>query len=174
LAALAEEVEHGGAAIDGEGLEVGLVSEELGEEATVAVAEDEGAVARGELREEVIAGAEEERAEGEVLGPAIEAGYAVEVRRRGGGHFARGRSRTGVRRTRSAAARRWRGEMWRRRVLSSRRAAALRAQARAGRPVVRAWCGRQVAATALESARTRRARGVRWAVAQRVVLWAVL
>jgi hypothetical protein len=64
LAALAEEVEHGGAGVDGQGVEVGLLGEELGEEAAVAVAENQGAVAWGELREEVGAGALEERAEG--------------------------------------------------------------------------------------------------------------
>jgi hypothetical protein len=64
LAAAAEEVEHGGAGVDGQGLEIGLTGEELGEEAAVAVAEKEGSVAGWELREEVGAGALEEGAEG--------------------------------------------------------------------------------------------------------------
>ncbi len=54
----------------------------LGEEAAVAVAEEEGVVAGWELREEVGAGALQERAEGEVFGEAVDAGYGVEV---GGG-----------------------------------------------------------------------------------------
>jgi hypothetical protein len=107
---VAEEEEHGGAGVDGEGAEVGLVGEELGEETAVAVAEDEGAVALGELWEEVGAGALEEWTEGEVLGPTVDAGYAVEVRLRRRGHLAKGRRRRGVRRTKSAAARRWMGE----------------------------------------------------------------
>ena len=37
-AAAAEKMEHGGAGVDGVGLEVGVLSEELGEEAAVAVA----------------------------------------------------------------------------------------------------------------------------------------
>jgi hypothetical protein len=64
LAAVAEELEHGGAGVDGQGVEVGLLGEELGEEATVAVAEQEGVGARGELGEEVGAGALKEWAEG--------------------------------------------------------------------------------------------------------------
>jgi hypothetical protein len=35
-------MEHGGAGVDGEGAEVGSVSKEAGEEATIAVAEQEG------------------------------------------------------------------------------------------------------------------------------------
>ena len=42
LAAAAEEMEHGGAGVEGEGAEVGSVSKEAGEEATIAVAEQEG------------------------------------------------------------------------------------------------------------------------------------
>jgi hypothetical protein len=108
-AALAEEMEHGGAGVDGQDVEVRLVVKEFSEEATVAIAEDEGVGARGELRKEVGAGALEERAEGEVFGPAVETRDAIEVGLRGA-HRAekkrRGRKRSGVRRTRSAAARR--------------------------------------------------------------------
>jgi FKBP-type peptidyl-prolyl cis-trans isomerase 2 len=86
-ATVAEEVQHGGAGVDGEGVEVGLLGEEAGQEAAVAVAEDEGSVAWGKLREEVVPGAGEERAEGEVLGPAVEVGDAVEVRLRDWGHW---------------------------------------------------------------------------------------
>ncbi len=45
VAAIAEEEEHGGAGIDGEGVEVGLLGEESGKEAAVAVAENEGVMA---------------------------------------------------------------------------------------------------------------------------------
>jgi len=167
LAAAAEEVEHGGAGVDGEGVEVGLAGEELGEESAVAVAEDEGVVAWRELREEVGAGALEEGAEGEVFSPAVEAGDVVEVRLF---HLAKGRRRRGVRRTRSAVARRWMGERRWRRAWRRRSAAELRAQARAGRVVAGVWCVR--AAVVAERMRVRVAMGARWAVAQRVVRWA--
>ena len=38
VAALAEEVEHGGAGVDGEGVEVGLLGEKAGEGTAIAVA----------------------------------------------------------------------------------------------------------------------------------------
>ncbi len=44
FAALAKELEHGGAGVDGVGVEVRVVGEELGEEAAVSVAEDESAL----------------------------------------------------------------------------------------------------------------------------------
>jgi len=61
---------------------MGPACEEAGEEAAVAIAKDEGLVSVWELTEEMSAGALEERAEGEVFGEAVDAGYAVEV---GGG-----------------------------------------------------------------------------------------
>ena len=61
----------------------GVGGQELGEEAAVAVAEDEGLVAGWELREEVGAGALEEGAEGEVFGVAVDAGDGIEVGRCG-------------------------------------------------------------------------------------------
>ncbi len=69
-----------------------------------------------ELGEEVSAGTLQERAEGEVFGEAVDAGYGVEVGWNGllGRHRTNGRKRIGVRRTRSAAARRWMGERRRR------------------------------------------------------------
>jgi hypothetical protein len=78
-AALAEEMEHGGAGVDSVGLEVGVLREETGEEAAVAVAEDEGGFLMGEGGEVVEAGSLESGAEGEVFEPAIRAGYGVEV-----------------------------------------------------------------------------------------------
>jgi hypothetical protein len=138
LAADAEEVEHGCAGVDCEGLELGLGGEELSEEAAVAVAQREGATAVGELGEEMGAGALEEGSEAEVFGPAVEVGYAVKVRI---SHRAKGRRRRGVRRARSAAARRWRDERRWRWALRRMRAAAVRAQAMAGRLIVsmKAW-----------------------------------
>ena len=79
LAAVVEEVKHGGAGVDGEGAEVGSACQEAGEEAAVAVAEDEGSAAGWEVVEEVGAGALEEGAEGEVFGEAVDAGYGIEV-----------------------------------------------------------------------------------------------
>jgi hypothetical protein len=148
-------LEHGGADVDGECAAVRVAKEKLLEEAAVAVAEDEGVVAWGESGEEVGAGALEEGAEGQVFGVAVDAGYGVEVGGWGLRHRVRGRRRSGVRRTRSAAARRWMGERRWRRALSRRRAAALRAQARAGSPAGRAW---QMAAAAVERTSTVAAR----------------
>jgi hypothetical protein len=87
LAAAAEESEHGGAGIDGQGTEVWPAIEEPGEETAVPVTEDERLVAGREIGEKMSAGALQERAEGKVFGEAIDAGYRVEI----GGSEARGR-----------------------------------------------------------------------------------
>jgi hypothetical protein len=84
LAAVVQKLQHGGAAIDGQGPQVGPVFEEAGEEAAVAISEEEGLMAGWEFAEEVSAGALQERAKGEVLGEAVDAGYAVEVGEIGG------------------------------------------------------------------------------------------
>ena len=70
--------------------------EEADEEAAIAIAENEGLVAEGEIVEEVGAGALEERAEGEVFGEAVDAGYGVEV---GGGGSVLGRKRMQIQRS---------------------------------------------------------------------------
>ena len=93
----------------------GVGGEEAGEEAAVAVAEDEGAARVASCGRKWVAAALEGGAEGEVFEPAIRAGDEVEVCR-GGGWWAAfigesGSSRMGVRRARSAAARRWVREM---------------------------------------------------------------
>ena len=108
-AALIEKLEHAGAGVDGESLKRGVLVEKFGEEAAVAVAEDEGAAAGGEQRKEVVASVKKHGAEREVLGPAVDAGDGVEVGlvRHAGIRSAR----SGVRRTRSARARRWTGVM---------------------------------------------------------------
>ncbi len=72
-ASLAELVEHGGAEIDGVGVEMGVAGEQMREESAVSVTEDQGAAGLEELREEVEAAAMEEGAEGEVFEPAIRA-----------------------------------------------------------------------------------------------------
>jgi hypothetical protein len=79
FAAAAEEFEHSGAGVDGVGLEAWVLCEELSEEATVSVAEDEGSLLLEESGEVVDAAALEGSAEGEVFEPAIRAGYMVEV-----------------------------------------------------------------------------------------------
>ncbi len=71
--------EHGGADVGGDGVAVGVAAEELFEEAAVTVAEHERVTGVVELVEEVRAGALQERAEGEVFGPAVDPGDAVEV-----------------------------------------------------------------------------------------------
>jgi hypothetical protein len=63
-ATLAKEMEHGGAGVDSFGLEVGVLSEELGEEAAVAVAQDEGGFLLGQTWEVVEARLVEDWAEG--------------------------------------------------------------------------------------------------------------
>ena len=51
FAAFAEELKHGGAGVDCVGVEMWVVCEELGEEAAVSVAQDQGAAAVEELWE---------------------------------------------------------------------------------------------------------------------------
>ena len=63
-AALTQEVEHRGAGVDGFGLQVGILGEELGEEAAVSVAYDEGGFLLGEGWEIVAAGLLQDGAEG--------------------------------------------------------------------------------------------------------------
>ena len=104
MAAFTKQTEHSGARVDGRGVKIRVLLEESGDEAAVAIAEDNGVAGSGYSGKEVRAGALEKWAEGEVLGPAVEAGYAVEV---GGGRHRR--KRIGVRRARSAAARSVRG-----------------------------------------------------------------
>lgn len=78
VTALGEELEHAGAGVDGEGVEVGVGAQEGMEEAAVAVAEDEGVAGGEEIGEEVLAGAAEERTKGEEFEDAVGAGDAVE------------------------------------------------------------------------------------------------
>jgi hypothetical protein len=119
-------VEHGGAGVYGVGLKVGIGGHESGEEAAVSVAEDEGLLLLEETREEVQTATLKGATQGEVLEPAVGAGYEIEVGRWLGRarrvYWARqvhrgrkGMKRRGVRRTRSAAARRGRAAMWCRR-----------------------------------------------------------
>ncbi len=116
VATAAQEVKHGGAGVYGEDAEVGPAFKEAGEEAAVAVAEYECLVARWELGEVVGAGALQEGTKAKVFGEPVDAGYVVEIGLGWlpGRHRTKGRKRSGVRRTRSAAARRWMGERRRR------------------------------------------------------------
>jgi hypothetical protein len=79
FAALAKEMEHGSAGVDRIGVEVRVLCEELGEEAAVTVAKDEGSFALKEAGQVVEAAALESAAEGEVFEPAIRARDEVEV-----------------------------------------------------------------------------------------------
>jgi len=99
MRALTEEVEHGGAEIDGVGVELRVAGEELGEEAAVPITEQEGSAGLEEAREEVEATALEEGAEGEVFEPAVGAGDAVEVG--WGGHGLGARQREASREARA-------------------------------------------------------------------------
>src|SRR6185312_7283962 len=79
FAALAEELEHGGAGVYGDSLEARVYRQERGGEAAVPIPEDEGLFAVEEEREEVGAAALEGAAESEVFEPAIGFGDEVEV-----------------------------------------------------------------------------------------------
>jgi hypothetical protein len=79
FASSAKELEHGGAAVYGVGLEMGIGGHQGGEEAAVSVAENQCVATVKQLREVVGAAAFEGCAEGKVFEPAIGAGYAVEV-----------------------------------------------------------------------------------------------
>jgi hypothetical protein len=106
FAALAQEFEHRGADVDCVGMQMRVVLQELGEEATVSVAQDE-CVALGEkLREEVKAAVFKAFAEGEVFEPAIGTGYRIEVGLGAAHWWRKGSRRRGVVRARSAVARR--------------------------------------------------------------------
>ena len=79
FAALAEELEHGGAGVYGVHFDDGVRGEELGGEAAVSVTQDEGFFLLEQTWEEVEAAMFEGAAEGEVFKPAIGAGDEVEV-----------------------------------------------------------------------------------------------
>ena len=72
-------MEHGCACIDGVGVEREVGVEELGEETTVSVAEDERVLPIEQRGDEVRSAALEGGAEGEVFEPAIGAGDEIEV-----------------------------------------------------------------------------------------------
>lgn len=80
LAALAQKVEHGFTAVHGVGLERWSRAQKRRGKTAVAVAQQQGSGTAPELRQKVIAGVFKQRAKAEVLGPAIKAGDAIEVR----------------------------------------------------------------------------------------------
>ena len=111
-AATAEELEHGRAGINSYSVERRIGSQELRQKATVAVAKDQSLSPVEEERQEVGAGSLEEGAEREVFQITVRPGDAVEVRLvMVWSHQCDPRRKTsGVRRARSAAALRVRGE----------------------------------------------------------------
>lgn len=114
-ATLAKQMDHGGAGVDGVGVDTGIGGHQGSEETAISIAEDERPLLMEQAREKVQAAAFESTAEGEVFEPTIRTGDEIEV-----GvtlHWRRkGMRRTGVSRTRSAAARSVRAEMFRRRA----------------------------------------------------------
>src|SRR5690349_6644787 len=102
-----EKREHRRTQVHGVRLEVRVGGEEARGESAIAVAEDKSTAAVGEGRQEVIAATSQGGAEGEVLEPVVGRGDEVEVRGDARAHRRKGRISAGVRRTRSAAARRW-------------------------------------------------------------------
>jgi hypothetical protein len=108
-AACAKEAQHGGAGIYGVCLDFPIRREKTGEEATIAVTEDQGMFAIEQKRNEVGATALQYGTEGEVLEPAVGPGDWVEVGIRVGSRCQviaqRGMKKSnGVRSARSAAA----------------------------------------------------------------------
>jgi hypothetical protein len=103
---LAEELEHGGAGVDRVGVEARILSEELGEEAAVAVAKDEGSLALEEAWQVVEAAVLESAAQGDVFEPAVRTRDVVEVGLGAHHRGRRGSRRSGVMSARSARLRR--------------------------------------------------------------------
>jgi hypothetical protein len=106
FAALTEELEHGGAGVDREDMDVRVGGEERGSEAAVSVAEDQRVAAVAEFGQIVETSYLEGGAEGQVFEPAV--GFCDEIEVRFGlvHRWRNGSRRIGVVRARSAAARR--------------------------------------------------------------------
>jgi hypothetical protein len=80
LATLVKELKHGAAAVDCIGVEVWVVLEELREEATVSITQDQSASAIDKLRKKVVAAVFERATEGEIFEPVVGTGDEVKVR----------------------------------------------------------------------------------------------
>ncbi len=55
LRSVVEELKHGGAGVDGVGVELWVLREKLGEKATVSVAQDQGPATAEKMREDMVA-----------------------------------------------------------------------------------------------------------------------
>ena len=111
---LLKQMEHGRAEIDGIGSQVPVLREETGEEAAIAVSEDESLPAFVEAWEIEEPATLERASEGETLQPEVGPGEAIEADTAAGQRSAVARKRSGVRRVRSAEARRVvRARRWR-------------------------------------------------------------
>jgi hypothetical protein len=102
-------VEHGGAGVDCGGATLRIADKKLLKEAAIAIAEDEGVVGIVEVVEETGAGALQEWAQRDVLDPAVDGGDAIKVWFGAAHRVMSVIGISGVRRTRSASARRWMG-----------------------------------------------------------------
>ncbi len=106
-------------------MKIFILREELAEKTPVAVSEDERVSGVLKLAKKMSACALQKGPEGKIFGPAVKASYAVEVCV----HRTTRRKSSGVRRAKSAAARRFRGEIFVRRWLRARSKMVLTAQA---------------------------------------------
>jgi hypothetical protein len=79
FAAVAKQLEHGGAAVDGVGCQSRILRKQSGQKTAVAIAQDKRAVAAGELRQEMEPAAFENAAERQVFEPAVGARDAIEI-----------------------------------------------------------------------------------------------
>lgn len=105
-AVVSKKFEHDTAGIDSVGLQRGILSEEACKEAAVAVAKYQRGSAIAKFWEEVKSGPLERASESHVLEPAVGTGDEIEVWLRGFHEWRVKTSSMGVRRQRSAAARR--------------------------------------------------------------------
>lgn len=75
-----EQAEHGGAEVDGVGVEIRMAGEKTGEEAAVAIAQDERLAGWGERGQVMEAAAFEKGSEGEIFPRPVDAGDVIEPR----------------------------------------------------------------------------------------------
>ena len=75
-----QQTQHGAAGVDRIRVQIGIDGEQTGEEAAVAISEDERPAASLKLGQKTLAAAFERPAKGRVLHPAIEGRDAIEVR----------------------------------------------------------------------------------------------
>src|ERR1700760_3629142 len=109
--AAVEKREHGLAGIDDIRSQGGIGRQQMGQKASIAIAQQKGAPRAGEMDKLGTSATGEPWPKTYVLQPAIRAGHTIEVGM-GNTHRANGNKANGVRRAASAAMRKCRGERW--------------------------------------------------------------